>query len=66
MRSIAYNQAIAGQVAGEMERDLDVVLWGLDIGSYGGERSHQGSVRALGSREGPRHAGFRVGLRGWA
>lgn len=36
MRQIFYNQAIAEALAEEMRRDPLVVLWGIDIGPYGG------------------------------
>ncbi|NMB90396.1 MAG: alpha-ketoacid dehydrogenase subunit beta [Chloroflexi bacterium] len=36
MRKIFYNQAIAEALAEEMQRDPNVILWGLDIGAYGG------------------------------
>jgi pyruvate dehydrogenase E1 component beta subunit len=36
MRTITYAQALAEAMAEEMSRDPTVVLWGLDIGPYGG------------------------------
>jgi pyruvate dehydrogenase E1 component beta subunit len=36
MREIFYNQAVAEALREEMQRDESVVLWGLDIGPYGG------------------------------
>lgn len=36
MRQIFYNQAICEAMAEEMRRDPRVVLWGIDIGPYGG------------------------------
>ncbi len=36
MREIFYNQAVAEALHEEMQRDENVVLWGLDIGAYGG------------------------------
>lgn len=36
MRKIFYNQAIAEALREEMHRDDSVVLWGLDVGAYGG------------------------------
>lgn len=50
MREIFYNQAIAEALAEEMERDPNVVLWGLDIGPYGGAN---GATKGLYERFGP-------------
>ncbi len=36
MRELFYNQAIKEALAEEMRKDPSVVLWGLDIGPYGG------------------------------
>jgi pyruvate/2-oxoglutarate/acetoin dehydrogenase E1 component len=36
MRTITYAEAIAEALAEEMRRDPDVVVWGLDVGPYGG------------------------------
>ena len=36
MRQLFYNQAIAEALAEEMRRDDKVILWGIDIGPYGG------------------------------
>ncbi len=36
MRQLFYNQAIAEALAEEMRRDQNVILWGIDIGPYGG------------------------------
>ena len=36
MRTLTYARAIAEALAEEMRRDPTVVLWGLDIGPYGG------------------------------
>jgi acetoin:2,6-dichlorophenolindophenol oxidoreductase subunit beta len=36
MRQLFYNQAIAEALAEEMRRDPMVILWGIDIGPYGG------------------------------
>ena len=36
MRTITYADAIAEALAEEMRRDPDVVIWGLDVGPYGG------------------------------
>ncbi|MGA2111639.1 MAG: alpha-ketoacid dehydrogenase subunit beta [Anaerolineales bacterium] len=36
MRQLFLNQAIAEALAEEMRRDPSVVLWGIDIGPYGG------------------------------
>ena len=36
MREIFYNQALGEALAEEMRRDKNVVLWGIDIGQYGG------------------------------
>ena len=36
MRMLSYSRAVAEALAEEMRRDPTVVLWGLDIGPYGG------------------------------
>lgn len=36
MRQLYYNQALGEALAEEMRRDERVVLWGIDIGPYGG------------------------------
>ena len=36
MRTITYAEAIAEALAEEMRRDPAVVVWGLDVGPYGG------------------------------
>lgn len=36
MRELFYNQAIKEALAEEMQRDSSVILWGIDIGLYGG------------------------------
>lgn len=36
MRELFYNQALGEALAEEMRRDKNVVLWGIDIGPYGG------------------------------
>ena len=36
MRELFYNQAIKEALAEEMKNDPSVVLWGIDIGAYGG------------------------------
>jgi acetoin:2,6-dichlorophenolindophenol oxidoreductase subunit beta len=36
MRQLFYNQAVAEALAEEMRRDPAVILWGIDIGPYGG------------------------------
>lgn len=36
MREIYYNQALGEALSEEMRRDKNVVLWGIDIGPYGG------------------------------
>ena len=36
MREIFYNQALGEALTEEMHRDKNVVLWGIDIGPYGG------------------------------
>ncbi|MGD9316434.1 MAG: alpha-ketoacid dehydrogenase subunit beta [Anaerolineae bacterium] len=36
MRNITYAQALGEAMAEEMRRDPNVVLWGIDIGPYGG------------------------------
>jgi pyruvate/2-oxoglutarate/acetoin dehydrogenase E1 component len=36
MREIFYNQALGEALGEEMRRDKNVVLWGIDIGQYGG------------------------------
>lgn len=36
MREIFFNQALGEALSEEMRRDKNVVLWGIDIGAYGG------------------------------
>ncbi|HEX8990608.1 MAG TPA: alpha-ketoacid dehydrogenase subunit beta [Anaerolineales bacterium] len=36
MRQLFYNQALGEALAEEMRRDKNVILWGIDIGPYGG------------------------------
>jgi len=36
MRTLTYAQAVSEALAEEMRRDSDVVVWGLDVGPYGG------------------------------
>jgi len=36
MRTITYAEAVSEALAEEMRRDPDVVIWGLDVGPYGG------------------------------
>lgn len=36
MRELFYNQAIREALQEELQRDSSVVLWGIDIGAYGG------------------------------
>jgi pyruvate dehydrogenase E1 component beta subunit len=36
MRQLFYNQALGEALGEEMQRDPNVVLWGIDIGAYGG------------------------------
>ena len=36
MRTITYAEAIAEALAEEMRSDPAVVVWGLDVGPYGG------------------------------
>lgn len=50
MREIFYNQALGEALAEEMRRDKDVVLWGIDIGNYGGAN---GVTRGLIKEFGP-------------
>ncbi len=50
MRQIFYNQAICEAMAEEMRRDPRVVLWGIDIGPYGGAN---GASRGLYEEFGP-------------
>jgi pyruvate dehydrogenase E1 component beta subunit len=50
MRQLFYNQAIAEALTEEMARDPNVVLWGLDIGPYGGANA---ATKGLFERFGP-------------
>ncbi|MCC6391631.1 MAG: alpha-ketoacid dehydrogenase subunit beta [Bryobacterales bacterium] len=50
MRKISYSQAIVEATAEEMRRDPAVVLWGIDIGPYGGAF---GATRGLYEEFGP-------------
>jgi len=50
MRKITYAQALAEAMAEEMHRDAAVVVWGLDIGPYGGAF---GATRGLYEEFGP-------------
>ena len=36
MRELTYAQALSEAMAEELRRDPSVVLWGIDIGPYGG------------------------------
>ena len=36
MRNLTYAQALSEAMAEELRRDPAVVLWGIDIGPYGG------------------------------
>jgi pyruvate/2-oxoglutarate/acetoin dehydrogenase E1 component len=50
MRTLTYAQALAEGMAEEMRRDPTVVLWGIDIGPYGGAF---GATRGLYEEFGP-------------
>jgi len=50
MRTLTYAQALAEGMAEEMRRDPRVVLWGIDIGPYGGAF---GATRGLYEEFGP-------------
>jgi pyruvate/2-oxoglutarate/acetoin dehydrogenase E1 component len=50
MREISYSEAIAEAIAEEMRRDPRVVVWGIDIGPYGGAF---GATRGLYEEFGP-------------
>jgi pyruvate/2-oxoglutarate/acetoin dehydrogenase E1 component len=50
MRQLSYSEAIAEAIAEEMRRDPAVVVWGIDIGSYGGAF---GATRGLYDEFGP-------------
>ncbi|MEJ2557416.1 MAG: alpha-ketoacid dehydrogenase subunit beta [Anaerolineae bacterium] len=50
MRQISYSEAIAEAIAEEMRRDPSVVVWGIDIGPYGGAF---GATRGLYEEFGP-------------
>jgi pyruvate dehydrogenase E1 component beta subunit len=50
MRTITYAQALAEAMAEEMRRDPSVMLWGIDIGPYGGAF---GATRGLFEEFGP-------------
>jgi pyruvate/2-oxoglutarate/acetoin dehydrogenase E1 component len=50
MRTLTYAQALAEAMAEELRRDPNVVLWGLDIGPYGGAF---GATRGLYEEFGP-------------
>jgi pyruvate dehydrogenase E1 component beta subunit len=50
MRTLTYAQALAEAMAEEMRRDPTVVLWGIDIGPYGGAF---GATRGLFEEFGP-------------
>jgi len=50
MRTLTYAQALAEAMAEEMRRDPAVVLWGIDIGPYGGAF---GATRGLYEEFGP-------------
>jgi pyruvate dehydrogenase E1 component beta subunit len=50
MRQISYSDAIAEAIAEEMRRDPSVVVWGIDIGPYGGAF---GATRGLYQEFGP-------------
>ncbi len=65
MRQIFYNQAIAEALAEEMRRDPLVVLWGIDIGPYGGANAAtKGLFEEFGAESGDRHACLGVGVCG--
>jgi pyruvate/2-oxoglutarate/acetoin dehydrogenase E1 component len=50
MREISYSEAIAEAIAEEMRRDPSVIVWGIDIGPYGGAF---GATRGLYQEFGP-------------
>jgi pyruvate/2-oxoglutarate/acetoin dehydrogenase E1 component len=50
MRQISYSEAMAEAMAEEMRRDPSVVVWGIDIGPYGGAF---GATRGLWEEFGP-------------
>lgn len=50
MRQLSYSEAIAEAIAEEMRRDPAVVVWGIDIGPYGGAF---GATRGLYDEFGP-------------
>jgi len=50
MRTLTYAQALAEGMAEEMRRDPSVILWGIDIGPYGGAF---GATRGLYEEFGP-------------
>jgi len=50
MRQLSYSEAIAEAIAEEMRRDPAVVVWGIDIGPYGGAF---GATRGLYEEFGP-------------
>jgi acetoin:2,6-dichlorophenolindophenol oxidoreductase subunit beta len=50
MRTLTYAQALAEGMAEEMRRDPTVILWGIDIGPYGGAF---GATRGLYEEFGP-------------
>lgn len=50
MRTLTYAQALAEAMAEEMRRDPAVVIWGLDVGPYGGAF---GATRGLYEEFGP-------------
>jgi pyruvate/2-oxoglutarate/acetoin dehydrogenase E1 component len=50
MRTLTYAQALAEAMAEEMRRDPTVILWGIDIGPYGGAF---GATRGLFDEFGP-------------
>jgi len=50
MRTLTYAEALAEAMAEEMRRDPSVVLWGIDIGPYGGAF---GATRGLHKEFGP-------------
>jgi pyruvate/2-oxoglutarate/acetoin dehydrogenase E1 component len=50
MRTLTYAQALAEGIAEEMRRDPTVILWGIDIGPYGGAF---GATRGLYEEFGP-------------
>jgi pyruvate/2-oxoglutarate/acetoin dehydrogenase E1 component len=50
MRTLTYAEALAEAMAEEMRRDPAVVLWGIDIGPYGGAF---GATRGLSEEFGP-------------